>query len=121
MYKASVKEFQKAVYAKTRDWRSDLGQTFIPNNPTAIRIATLIKEEADELIEALLSGTEEEVRKEMCDLLYVAMGPAVIYELPVDNDFELVHENNMLKIKTGIIRKVDGKFMKHPNHPKVVF
>jgi len=117
-YKKKLKEFHRKFFNKTGDWRVDIDQKFIRNNPSAIRLAELIREEALELVEALKTGTEEEVRKETCDLLYVTFGVPAIYNHPVEEDFIKVHENNMLKFDTGSLR-ADGKWVKHKDHPKV--
>lgn len=113
-----LRQFHKLMFIKTGDWRADTGQKFIANNPTAILRAELVREEAFELIEALKTGTEKEVRKELCDLLYVTFGTAAVYDFNVDRDFNLVHKNNMLKFEGGKMRE-DGKWLKPDNHPKV--
>ena len=72
----------------------------------------------NELLHELRFGTEAGARKEACDLLYVIFGTAANYGWPIDEDFALVHENNMLKIKTEFIGP-NGKLMKSKDHPKV--
>lgn len=120
MYKELLEEFQKAAFNKTGDWRADTGQVFLKSNPTAIHRAELIKEESLELIDALLLEDLDAVRKEICDLLYVVFGTVATYNLSTNRDFLKVHENNMLKIKTGTVRE-DGKLIKHSQHPRVIF
>jgi NTP pyrophosphatase (non-canonical NTP hydrolase) len=119
-YKKKLIEFHRKFFNKTGDWRNDVNQKFLKNNPTAILRAELIQEEARELIEELRTGTLETVRKELCDLLYVTFGTAAVYNLPVDEDFMKVHQNNMLKFDTGVLR-ADGKLVKAKDHPAVVF
>ncbi len=117
-YKKKIQEFHKKFFNKTGDWRGDINQVFLKGNPSAIRLAELIKEEATELVEALRTGTEHDIRKETCDLLYVTFAVPAIYDLPIEEDFIKVHENNMLKFETGSLR-ADGKWVKHKDHPKV--
>ena len=108
------------MFQKTGDWRVDINQKFLKGNPTTdLRIA-LLKEETEELCEALSEGTLSDVRKELCDVLYVTFALAAIYDLDVEADFEVVHQNNMLKFETGFVGP-NGKWLKSKNHPKVVF
>lgn len=119
-YKEKLLEFQYAVFRKLGDWRHGPYQTFLKDNPAAKLRVALIKEECDELCEALTTGTIQDVRKELCDVLYVVFAAAAIYNFPVDEDFMLVHENNMLKINTGT-KADNGKLLKAKDHPKVTF
>ena len=119
-YKKKLEEFQKTLFIKTGDWRHDIGQKFINDNPTANLRDALIKEEALELRNALLKEDLNAVRKEVCDLLYVVFAVAAIYNLPVEEDFELVHANNMLKFETGFVGP-NGKWLKAKDHPKPQF
>lgn len=118
MYKKALEEFHKALFLKTGDYRQDINQRFLAGNPTTDLRASLIQEETQELCEALKSGSLEEVRKELCDVLYVVFAVAALYDLPVEEDFKLVHENNMLKFATGFLGP-NGKWMKAKDHPKV--
>lgn len=88
-----------------------LGQDYIPGSPSAALCAELIKEECNELIEALASKPAHYVLKEVCDVLYVATRIAVLYGWELENAFEIVHKNNMDKIVKGTIR-ADGKLVK---------
>lgn len=119
-YREALIEFHKTMFNKTGDWKADTNQKLIIGNPTAQLRAALISEEALELCDALLLEDESQVRKELCDLLYVLYGTVVVFNLPIEEDFERVHENNMLKFKTASVGP-NGKLIKHPDHPKVVF
>jgi len=59
--------------------------------------------------------------KELCDLVYVVVGAAVIHKLPFDKAFELVHKNNMSKVdEKGVPQYNDeGKLIKPANYKKV--
>ena len=79
----------------------------------------LIREEVDELIEAMCFEDREAVAKELADVLYVVLPVAFIFDIPIQEVFNRVHDNNMLKLNNATIRE-DGKILKDPNHPKVV-
>lgn len=100
----------------------------------------LIKEELKELEEACYdesNSTESvngvtypdpklthSVMKELADLLYVVYGFAVTYDLPIEDTFNLVHENNVGRMAQddGTIQFTpEGKVIKNPNYPKVDF
>lgn len=120
MYVEELKEFHKAVYKKTGSNLSKLTQEFVPNTETANLRAALIDEEAFEACEELSGGTKEGLLKELCDVLYVIFGTAVTYNLPIEEAFKIVHQNNMLKIKNGTVGH-NGKFIKAKDHPKCDF
>jgi predicted HAD superfamily Cof-like phosphohydrolase len=61
--------------------------------------AHLIIEETGELIRAMAIGDEIEMLDAMSDLMYVVIGTAVMYDLPLPEAFEEVHESNMTKTK----------------------
>ena len=118
-----VAAFQRAFFIKTGHWPSDTGQGFIPDNDTAQLRDRLHDEEISEL-SSILVGIDEDTSeahllKEICDVLVVVYGTAVTYFDPevVEEAFNRVHENNMMKIDTGTI--VNGKLVKIKNHPKV--
>jgi len=119
-YKEKLTEFHNAVLEKTKDLRSAPDQLFLGFDEVAELRYNLIAEESEELLTALTIGTRDEVRKELCDLLYVVFGTAVVFGFDVDSDFEVVHQNNLLKVQTGSVRE-DGKLVKDKDHPKVIF
>jgi predicted HAD superfamily Cof-like phosphohydrolase len=57
----------------------------------------LIREEAEELCEALATGNPVKVGREMADLVYVAVGSGVNAGVPFETCWEAVHEANMEK------------------------
>lgn len=117
-YFGALYEFHKALQDKleasgkaVHGRHQRLGQDYVPGSPTAALRANLIKEEANECIEALASKPAHYCLKEICDLIYVAVGTAVTYGWKLDGAFETVHKNNMEKIDKGTIRE-DGKLQK---------
>lgn len=109
MYLEALKEFHSA--------KNETNKKFIPNDAQAQHRIRLIAEECAELIEALQIKDANNALKEICDVLYVIFGTAECYGWPVDKAFDLVHENNMLKITYPTDEF--GKYIKPKNHPKV--
>lgn len=127
-----LREFQEALYTKTR---AVIGEEFAlrhkPNQEfvegyrgtgvpeqTALLRSQLVFEESRELIEALLAKDKEQVLKELCDVLYVTLAIAVLYDLNVGAALNRVHANNMKKMEKGEING-SGKLLKPQGHPKV--
>lgn len=57
-----------------------------------------------------------EMADAMADISVVNQGAAIALGLDLDPILDEVDFNNLLKIKTGQINPVTGKFEKHPNH-----
>ncbi len=72
--------------------------------------ANLIREEFEELQEALAQGDTVAVAKEMADLLYVVYGTAVSCGIDLEPVFQEVHRSNMSKV--GGYKREDGKWVK---------
>lgn len=56
-------------------------------------------EEVSELMKGLAGQDEEQILDALCDLLYVVVGTAVVYDLPLGEGFLEVHTSNMTKEK----------------------
>jgi|TARA_R110000796_G_scaffold112756_1_gene224401 predicted HAD superfamily Cof-like phosphohydrolase len=78
----------------------------------------LVKEEANELLEALDEGDQEQVLKELCDLLYVTVGLADTYGWNLNVAFNRVHMSNMSKLDGdgNVVRDEGGKILKSENY-----
>lgn len=105
-----VKDFHKCFQCPIHDHPMLLDQGL-----NAFRVR-LIREEAQELDDALVSGHEEEVLDALCDLQYVLDGAflALGFHHYKDKAFKAVHISNMAKLGPDgkpIIR-ADGKIMK---------
>ena len=74
----------------------------------------LIQEEYAELIDAINNGDDDEVLKELCDLVYVCVGFAVTYGWSFDTAFNRVHQSNMSKLDPdgNPAYREDGKVVK---------
>mgnify|MGYP003653928226 FL=1 len=74
----------------------------------------LIQEEYTELMDAISNGDDDEVLKELCDLVYVCVGFAVTYGWSFDTAFNRVHQSNMSKLDAdgNPAYREDGKVVK---------
>ena len=75
---------------------------------------TLIQEEYKELMYAISNEEDDEVLKELCDLVYVCVGFAVTYGWSFDTAFNRVHNSNMSKLdeEGNPLYREDGKVVK---------
>ena len=75
---------------------------------------TLIQEEFKELMDAISNEEDDEVLKELCDLVYVCVGFAVTYGWSFDTAFNRVHKSNMSKLdeEGNPLYREDGKVAK---------
>lgn len=81
----------------------------------------LIMEEATETIAELYdepSDSGKALTKELADLIYVVVGTAVTFGLPLEEVFNEVHKSNMSKLGEDgkPIYREDGKVLKGPNY-----
>jgi predicted HAD superfamily Cof-like phosphohydrolase len=78
----------------------------------------LIKEEYNEVMDAIRLKDKEEVLKELCDLVYVCVGMCVSYGWDFDVAFNRVHNSNMSKLNDEgkPIYRHDGKVLKSDNY-----
>ena len=93
--------------------------SFSSDKINQLRIS-LIKEELDELKEAMDSKNLLEVADALTDLLYVTYGAGHAFGIDLDKCFEEVQNSNMSKLgKDGKpIFNENGKVMKGPNYFK---
>lgn len=74
----------------------------------------LIAEEFRELRLALDANDVVEVADALADLLYVTIGAALQWGIPLDRVFAEVHRSNMTKDGGG--KRADGKILKGPGY-----
>jgi predicted HAD superfamily Cof-like phosphohydrolase len=74
----------------------------------------LIQEEFKELMYAVSNEEDDEVLKELCDLVYVCVGFAATYGWSFDTAFNRVHLSNMSKLdrEGNPVYREDGKVVK---------
>ena len=80
----------------------------------------LIKEELDELEEAMKTENLKEIADALTDILYVTYGAGYAYGINLDKCFKEVQRANMSKLDTNgkPIFNEKGKVMKGPNYTK---
>ena len=78
----------------------------------------LIREEVNELMEAINSKLAENVLKELVDVVVVCVGMADTYGWDFDTAFSRVHDSNMSKLDNdgSPIYRADGKVLKSENY-----
>ena len=99
----------------------DVKQTssFSTDKINELRVS-LIKEELDELIEAMNKKDLVEVADALTDILYVTYGAGHAFGINLDECFEEVQNSNMSKLDNNgkPIYNDKGKVMKGPNYFK---
>ena len=109
-----VKRFIETFGQETRE------KAAFPNDKTTSLRYNLIKEELDELKEAIDKKDIKEVADALTDILYVTYGAGHAFGINLDKCFEEVQNSNMSKL--GLdgkpIYNENGKVMKGPNYFK---
>ena len=85
----------------------------LPNdNERSLRMR-LLAEEFSEYNSAEYDNDLIEVADALADIIYIALGTAVSYGIPLDTIFDEVHRSNMAKLVDGkVFRRADGKIKK---------
>ena len=110
--------FEKVgVFMKTFGQNVKQSSSFSSEKINTLRVS-LIKEELDELIEAMNKKDLVEVADALTDILYVTYGAGHAFGINLDHCFEEVQNSNMSKLdKDGKpIYNDKGKVMKGPNY-----
>ena len=91
-----------------------------PNEKIVQLRSDLIKEELDELNQAIKDKDIKEVADALTDILYVTYGAGHSFGIDLDKCFEEVQQSNMSKLGTDgkPIYNDSGKVMKGPNYFK---
>ena len=107
------------IFMKTFGQEVKFKPSFSTDKINKLRI-DLIKEELEELTEAIKSKDLLEVADALTDILYVTYGAGHAFGIDLDKCFEEVQNSNMSKLdKNGKpIYNESGKVMKGPNYFK---
>lgn len=112
-------EIEFLLKSMTTLFLEEFHKVFVPKDIDTRSIrATLLHEEHLEVQEALASGVRVAIAKELADLVYVAYGTALVYDIDLDEALREVHKSNMTKLDDDgkpILRE-DGKVLKGPNY-----
>ena len=112
--------FEKVgIFMKTFGQDVKQSSSFSTDKINALRVS-LIKEELDELIEAMNKKDLVEVADALTDILYVTYGAGHAFGINLDECFEEVQNSNMSKLDNNgkPIYNDSGKVMKGPNYFK---
>ena len=112
--------FEKVgIFMKTFGQDVKQSSSFSTNKINELRVS-LIKEELDELIEAMNKKDLVEVADALTDILYVTYGAGHAFGINLDQCFEEVQNSNMSKLDNNgePIYNDKGKVMKGPNYFK---
>tara|TARA_B100001093_G_scaffold436911_1_gene435569 strand:- start:1355 stop:1726 length:372 start_codon:yes stop_codon:yes gene_type:complete len=110
----SVKKFMKTFGQEIKEKAG-----FPDEKITALRY-DLIREELEELKEAIVNKDLKEVADALTDILYVTYGAGHAFGINLDKCFEEVQNSNMSKLDNdgNPIYNEKGKVMKGPNYFK---
>ena len=115
-----MSNFRKVgIFMKTFGQEVKNKPSFSSNKINKLRI-DLIKEELDELTEAMKNKDLLEVADALTDILYVTYGAGHAFGINLDNCFNEVQNSNMSKLDNNgkPIYNDSGKVMKGPNYFK---
>ena len=110
----SVKKFMQTFGQEIKD------KTEFPNENIVRLRYDLIKEELEELNQAIKDKDMKEVADALTDILYVTYGAGHAFGINLDECFEEVQKSNMSKLGADDkpIYNENGKVMKGPNYFK---
>ena len=110
----SVRKFMKTFGQEIKE------KACFPNEKITSLRYDLIKEELDELKEAINKNDIKEVADALTDILYVTYGAGHAFGINLDKCFEEVQNSNMSKLGSDgkPIYNENGKVMKGPNYFK---
>jgi predicted HAD superfamily Cof-like phosphohydrolase len=110
----SVKKFMQTFGQEVKD------KAEFPNEKIVKLRDELIKEELEELNQAINDKDIKEVADALTDILYVTYGAGTAFGIDLDKCFDEVHQSNMSKLGSDgkPIYNDIGKVMKGPNYFK---
>ena len=110
----SVKKFMQTFGQEVKD------KAEFPNEKIVKLRYELIKEELEELNQAINDKDIKEVADALTDILYVTYGAGTAFGIDLDKCFDEVHQSNMSKLGSDgkPIYNDIGKVMKGPNYFK---
>ena len=110
----SVKKFMQTFGQEVKN------KAEFPNEKIVKLRYELIKEELEELNQAIKDKDIKEVADALTDILYVTYGAGSAFGIDLDKCFDEVHQSNMSKLGSDgkAIYNDKGKVMKGPNYFK---
>lgn len=77
---------------------------------------SLLREEVNELFQALSDRQLASVADGIGDCLYVLFGMSLAFDLPIEDIFQEIHQSNLSKIADGTNWRADGKVLRSGNY-----
>ena len=110
----SVKKFMQTFGQEVKN------KVEFPNEKIVKLRYELLKEELEELNQAINDKDIKEVADALTDILYVTYGAGIAFGIDLDKCFDEVHQSNMSKLGSDgkPISNEIGKVMKGPNYFK---
>ncbi len=116
-----VREFSKAMGQPLDLKHPPIDGTYVEAQHEAVKLRKrLIMEEYNEVLDAIDKEPDENVLKELADLVYVTYGYAATFGWDLDEAVRRVHTSNMSKLGDDgkPIYRADGKVLKSDNYQK---
>ena len=116
-----MKTMTQMVYEFHETYGAMISNTpVLPDTNTRKLRIDLLKEELDEFINGEAANNIVEIADALGDIMYVAIGAAISYGIPIDAVFSEIHRSNMSKLGADgkPIYREDGKVLKGPNYTK---
>ena len=95
-YEEAVRQFQQK-YRHYITLPEDRPTLKVPDEVIALRVA-LIEEEYEEVMAGIMNGDIVETADGIADLIYVLVGAALAFGIPINRVFTEVHNSNMTKL-----------------------
>lgn len=114
-----VREFSKAMGQPLDLKHPPIDGTYVEAPHEAVKLRKrLTMEEYNEVLDAIEQEPDENVLKELADLVYVTYGYAATFGWDLDEAIRRVHASNMSKLGADgkPIYRDDGKVLKGPNY-----
>lgn len=121
--KKALKAFKVMVEHSKMDYKLELGGKGATQTPPDYRFLrfNLVAEEASvELLTALMDGDEISLLDALADAVYVIIGTALTYDLPLEAAFAEVHRSNMTKKVTGARLEDKGSEYSPPDLARIL-
>jgi predicted HAD superfamily Cof-like phosphohydrolase len=113
-----VREFHRTKQVHV-NWMPSVPTADIPEQVRDSRLV-LLREEVQELEEAVAAGDLVKIADALGDIEYVTRGTAVVYGIPSDAVFEEVHRSNMTKDNSSGQKLVKGPGYEPPRIARIL-
>lgn len=117
--KASVDEYEADLFEKLRILSKNMYHVFLSTQQFEHLRMHLILEEAYETCVAIAEGNKVKTLDGLCDLMYVTIGTALTFKLPLELGWVEVQKSNMSKMPSDVRCSDKGPNFKKPDLEKL--